>query len=108
MTRHNFARRLLPLFLAAPLLAAPMVANSTPKHCPPGHAKKGRCKPSERYRLSDRKSDFRYVENFDRYGIARPRTGHVYIIIDEELFLINRATQEVIEGLGALSYLLSQ
>jgi Ni/Co efflux regulator RcnB len=50
----------------------------------------------------------RYIDDFARYNLRRPRDGQAYLIRNNEVFLVNRATQEVIEGLGALSYLLGQ
>lgn len=135
MTRNRTFSALLSLAVAAPLLAAPVIVDAAPKHCPPGHAKKGWCSPNgddrrgDHYRRDDRRDDrrgdhggrgdspardrrviveYRYLTDYDRYGLRRPRDGYAYAVRNEEVFLINRATQEVIEGLGALKYLLNR
>ncbi|MGB1214118.1 MAG: hypothetical protein ACPG4X_12190 [Pikeienuella sp.] len=110
MTRSKTIRTILSLAIAAPLMAAPLTVSATPQHCPPGHAKKGLCSPGARYDNKDtrRRVEYRYISDYERYGLKRPRDGYVYAVRNDELFLIVRATQEVIEGLGALSFLLNR
>lgn len=106
MSSRTTTKNILSLAVATVILATPISAVATPKHCPPGHAKKGWCEQGERH--DSKRVEYRHIRDYDRYGLDRPRDGYVYAVRNEEMFLINRATHEVIEGLGALSYLLSR
>lgn len=105
----------LSLVMVGPIVATPTIAAADPKHCPPGHAKKGWCSPGQ-YDRGARRDDrdqrrvieYRYIRDYDRYGLSRPRDGYVYGVYNEEVFLLNQATKEIIEGLGAVSYLLNR
>lgn len=109
MTRSRKFTACFTLALAAPLLAAPIMADAAPKHCPPGHAKKGWCSPGKQgYHPSFRDRNFRHIRDYDRYGLRRPRDGYFYGEIDGEVFLLLEATREIVEGLGAASYLLKR
>ena len=88
--------------------AAPVLAQ--PPHCPPGHAKKGWCSPgvsNKRDRVVVER-EYVVIRDYDRYGLRAPRDGYYYGILNEEVFLISKATQEIIEGIGAVGYLLNR
>ncbi|MEX2521119.1 MAG: RcnB family protein [Paracoccaceae bacterium] len=95
---------------AVHIAATPQLAAADPKHCPPGHAKKGWCgsgySQGQRHRDSAPRREYVIIRDYDRYGLRAPRDGYYYGVYDEEVFLVSRATQEIIEGLGAVSYLL--
>ena len=105
-------RKFTILAAAAMLLSAPLAAEAGPKHCPPGHAKKGWCSPGPKHNTQTRQRvverEYVVVRDYDRYGLRAPRDGYYYGILNEEVFLISKATQEVIEGIGAVGYLLSR
>ena len=99
------------LAASATLLAAPMLAEAAPKHCPPGHAKKGWCAPGPKHHTQTQRTverEYVVIRDYDRYGLRAPRDGYYYGILNKEVFLISKATQEVIEGIGAVGYLLSR
>lgn len=103
------------LAASAALFAAPLVAEAAPKHCPPGHAKKGWCSPGPKHNSHDRQRvqrdvvrEYVIIRDHDRYGLRAPRDGYYYGVLNEEVFLISKATQEVIEGIGAVGYLLNR
>lgn len=104
-------KRLSLLAASAVLLAAPFVAEAAPKHCPPGHAKKGWCSPGPKHNTRDTQRgerEYVIIRDHDRYGLRTPRDGYYYGVLNEEVFLISKATQEIIEGVGAVGYLLKQ
>lgn len=101
------------------IAAAPAMAQ--PPHCPPGHAKKGWCSPApqrdvyrrDRVRERDYREyreyrDYVVIHDYDRYGLRPPRDGYYYGVLDNEVYLVSRATQEIIEAIGAVNYLLSR
>ena len=97
------------LIAAMALTAAPQIASATPKHCPPGHAKKGWCSPGVRHdSRATAPREYVVIRDYDRYGLRAPRDGYYYGILNEEVFLISKATQEIIEGIGAVGYLLNR
>lgn len=96
------------LLTAAVMAMAPTLASATPPHCPPGHAKKGLCTPGPHYDARHAPRDIVIIRDYDRYGLHAPRDGYYYGILNEEVFLISRATQEIIEGIGAVGYLLNR
>lgn len=99
------------LAASATLLAAPMLAEAAPKHCPPGHAKKGWCTPGPKHTTATRhrvEREYVVIRDYDRYGLRAPRDGYYYGVLNEEVFLISKATQEIIEGIGAVGYLLNR
>lgn len=109
---------ILTVAFASLTLAAAAPAMAQPPHCPPGHAKKGWCSPGPRYDVDrhsyDRRDrdyvrrDYVVIRDYDRYGLRAPRDGYYYGVLDDEVYLISRATQEVIEGIGAVQYLLNR
>lgn len=98
--------RLLAAALVAAAALTVLPADATPKHCPPGHAKKGWCSPGGNYALPP---GIRYkaIRDWDRYGLRAPRRGEVYVVVDEEVFLILEATREVLEAVGAVGRVLN-
>ena len=99
------------LAATATILAAPMLAEAAPKHCPPGHAKKGWCTPGPKHNAATRhrvEREYIVIRDYDRYGLRAPRDGYYYGVLNEEVFLISKATQEIIEGIGAVGYLLNR
>lgn len=102
----------LTILAAAAMIAAPPIfADAAPKHCPPGHAKKGWCTPGQKHSSrASRPAEREYVviRDYDRYGLRVPRDGYYYGVLNEEVFLISKATQEIIEGIGAVGYLLNR
>lgn len=105
-------KNLTILAASAMLLAAPLAVEAGPKHCPPGHAKKGWCSPGPKHNTQNRQRvverEYVVIRDYDRYGLRAPRDGYYYGVLNEEVFLISKATQEVIEGIGAVGYLLSR
>lgn len=89
------------LSLAAAALPATVLAQ--PAHCPPGHAKKGWCSPGPKYvfRRGDRipRDAYVVIEDYGRYGYGRPPSGHGYVRVDGEIFLIALATGLIVEAL---------
>lgn len=98
--------RVLILAAAALALASAAPAGATPPHCPPGHAKKGECRPA----AGGPPGHARYerVDDYDRYGLKRPRDGYYYGELDGEIYLILAATQEIVEAVGAVAVLLNR
>lgn len=99
------------LAASAALLAAPIMVEAAPKHCPPGHAKKGWCSPGPKHNTQTRQRterEYVVIRDYDRYGLRAPRDGYYYGVLNEEVFLISKATQEIIEGIGAVGYLLNR
>ncbi len=99
------------LAAAAAMLTAPTMAEAAPKHCPPGHAKKGWCTQGQKHNSRDSRHverEYVIIRDHDRYGLRAPRDGYYYGVLNEEVFLISKATQEIIEGIGAVGYLLNR
>lgn len=89
--------------IALSVMAVPAAVEAKPKHCPPGHAKKGWCSPGQ---ASYVPRDYRRVTDWRRHELPAPRTGYVYAIVDEEVFLVLEATREIAEALGAVARVL--
>lgn len=79
-----------------------------PGHCPPGLAKKNPpCIPpgqAKKYAPGDIIYDWRRYDRiyYDDYGLRRPRRGHHYIRVGENIYLIAEATQRVVEAINLL------
>lgn len=104
-------RYLTILAASAMLTAAPIIADAAPKHCPPGHAKKGWCSSGPKHNTQSRQRvqrEYIVIRDHNRYGLRAPRDGYYYGVLNEEVFLISKATQEIIEGIGAVGYLLNR
>ncbi len=107
----------LPVLATGLALAIGAPAAADPPHCPPGHARQGLCQPGERsqhrevrayeqgyrdgqrdaWRVGDRfgRADYIVIRDYDRYGLRRPPQGHYYVRVDENVLLIEAATQLV-------------
>ncbi len=117
---------------AALALGAAMPASAKPPHCPPGHEKKGWCGDrhhdrhdswddrrdearayEEGYREGQRDairyngrtySDYRVIEDYDRYGLDRPPNGYYYADVDGDVMMVQVATQLVTQLLSSRGY----
>jgi Ni/Co efflux regulator RcnB len=107
----------LPVLAVGLALATGAPAAADPPHCPPGHARQGVCEPGEpsrhreaqayeqgyrdgqrdAWQVGDRfgRTDYVVIREPDRYGLRRPPQGHYYVRVDEEVLLIEAATQLV-------------
>lgn len=66
---------------------------------PPGHLKK-------MYRNGDRLPDgYIVIDDYDRYGLPRPRDGERYVRLDNDVYRVARDTQTVVEAIGILDRL---
>ena len=68
--------------------------------CPPGLAKKG-CMPpgqAKKYAIGQPlAAEYRCLDDWSHYNLARPRDGYCYSRVDNDIVLIARATRNVIE-----------
>lgn len=83
--------------------ASPAVAQPPGKAaagCPPGLAKKG-CMPpgqAKKYAIGQPlAAEYRCLDDWSHYNLARPRDGYCYSRVDNDIVLIARATRNVIE-----------
>ncbi len=71
-----------------------------PGGCPPGLAKKG-CTPpgqAKKYAIGQPlPTGYGCIDDWSRYDLGRPRDGHCYSRVDNDIVLIARATRNVIE-----------
>lgn len=68
--------------------------------CPPGLANKGCVPPGQakKYAIGQPlPADYRCLDDWGRYDLARPREGYCYSRVDNDIVLIARATRNVIE-----------
>lgn len=71
--------------------------------CPPGLAKKGCIPPGQRKKWAvgdrlPRDLSYRRVNEWERYRLSRPPEGHYYGYVDNDILLIEAATQVVIDA----------
>jgi hypothetical protein len=93
------------------------VAVAGPRGCPPGLAKKavpcvppGQAKKWEVGAPLPRGIDYVVLneEDWRRLGLRRPVEGSRYILVDNQVLRMNRATREVLEAVVAIGQVLSQ
>ena len=99
-----------------------LAAFAEPPHCPPGHEKKGWCDNDRRADRWDERedarerreayregyedgkrdaihygdryySDYRVIDNYNRYDLSPPPNGYYYAEVDDQVVMVRAATQ---------------
>lgn len=110
--------------VAAVLIGSAVPAFADPQHCPPGHEKKGWCNSHhsgwddgrdearayregyeegrrDAIRYGERYySDYDVIEDYGRYGLNPPPNGYYYARVDDDILMVQLATQVVTQLLS--------
>lgn len=113
----SFRKPALPLVVAGALAAGLVAAGPAvagPPHCPPGLAKKGSCLPpgqaKKRYAVGHPLPagvGYVRIDDWWRYGLGPPPAGAYYVRVDRDVLLMQYATRQIIEAIGAVAILLN-